>query len=293
MRRAPLSSGPPADGNRALVCFLGVASPPRLAARGPRHFRPQLWAVRGAPRRVRTGRGLDLASFRLPLGGAAQGAGGLSSRGISMVGVLPALAARAGPLAPASQWPASTPPARSLRGARRKWPRDHRGLGPEVSSVWSPGREAGRRGGAFGGGRAAGAAAAPESGRPRAAASAPGRAPDGKRRWRPGDGGGRREQGRAGPAAPRAGASGAAGTEGLCGRRLLGPSALGAGVGRAPGSCWLGGWSLSERTERTEQDAALCSEAAVTGGRIVRGRENGFSSKLRSGWFIRRDDCFK
>lgn len=118
LRRAPLSSGPPADGNRALVRFLGVASPPRLAARGPRHFRPQLWAVRGVPRRVRTGRGLDLASFRLPLGGATQGAGGLSSRGISMVGVLPALAARAGPLAPASQWPASTPPARSLAPRR-------------------------------------------------------------------------------------------------------------------------------------------------------------------------------
>lgn len=35
-------------------------------------------------------------------------------------------------------------------------------------------------------------------------------------------------------------------------------------------------WSQSERTEGTKQNAALCSKAAVTGGRIVRGSENAF-----------------
>lgn len=45
--------------NRAMVRVLGVASPPMLAARDPRHFRPQLWARRGAPGCMRTGRGLD------------------------------------------------------------------------------------------------------------------------------------------------------------------------------------------------------------------------------------------
>lgn len=216
--------------------------------------------------------GLDAASFRLPHGGAARGVGGLSSRGISMVGVLPAVGARAGPLAPASQWPAPTPPARSLRGARRKWPRDPRGLGPEVSGVWSRGRGAGRRGGSFGGGRAAGTAAAPESGPPRAAASAPGRARAGKRRWRPGDGEGggpRRAGGAAGGGSGGGGRAGAA--------RPAGSAAaprVGAGLGLGPEGVYSVVWSQLGRTQRTKQDAALGSKAAGTGGRAARGSEN-------------------
>lgn len=107
-----------------------------------------------------------------------------------------------GLLAPASRWPTPTPPARSSArslacsvvrsffGARRKWLQGSRGLGVEVSGVREPGGGAGRRGPHSGAGGRAGAAA-PELGLPRAAASAPGRAPAGERRWRrPGCGGG-------------------------------------------------------------------------------------------------------
>ncbi|CAK6447257.1 unnamed protein product [Pipistrellus nathusii] len=69
-------------------------------------------------------------AFRLPHGGAAQGAGILSS---STASRWPASSWRlerwAGPLAPTSRWPALTPPACSFRGSRRKWLRDPRGLG--------------------------------------------------------------------------------------------------------------------------------------------------------------------
>lgn len=88
----------------------------------------------------------------------------------------------------------------------------------------------------------------------------------------------RRGEGRSGPAAPRAGASGEAGTAGCAAGGSSAPPRAGAGLGRPPRAVCSVAWSQLERTERS---AALCSEAAVAGGRIVRGSEGAFPGSFR------------
>lgn len=119
--------------------------------------------------------------------------------GVSVAGVFPALGVAGGPSSPrisvAGADPAR-PPARSFRGARRKWQRDPRSLGAEVSGVRVAGEGAGRRGAVLWGGREGGGSRArpSQSGGVRA-----GPAPAGEGRWRRrgrgGGGGGPRAEG--------------------------------------------------------------------------------------------------
>lgn len=159
-------------GTQATVHSLGWlvlrAPQPGIPAASAPSFGP--WAPRTGRRtgRMRARRGRSLTSVRSPRGGAARGAGGLSSTRWVSVAVAPLpLGARAAPLAPMSRWPAPTPPACPLRGARRKWLRDPRGLRPVVSGAPGGGADCRRphSGGRRAGGDSCGARAWPAQSR--------------------------------------------------------------------------------------------------------------------------------